>query len=45
MDLFHTIGREIRYAARVLLRTPAFSLIGFLTLALGIDATTAIYTA
>jgi predicted permease len=41
---FDTLKREIRHAARVLLRTPAFSLIAFLTLAIGLGATTAIYT-
>ncbi|MEP6766293.1 MAG: permease prefix domain 1-containing protein, partial [Gemmatimonadaceae bacterium] len=35
---------ELRHSARVLLRTPAFSLIALTTLALGIGATTAIYT-
>lgn len=35
--------REIAHAARVLRRTPAFSLVACLTLALGIGATTAIY--
>jgi putative ABC transport system permease protein len=44
MELRETIGREVRHAARVLLRTPAFSLIAFGTLAVGIGATTAIYT-
>ncbi len=42
--LVETAKREIRHSARVLLRTPAFSLIAFITLALGIGATTAIYT-
>lgn len=43
-ELFETITRETRRAARVLLRTPAFSAIAFATLALGIGAATAIYT-
>jgi putative ABC transport system permease protein len=44
LEFFDTLTREFRHAARVLLRTPAFSLITFLTLAIGIGATTAIYT-
>jgi predicted permease len=44
MELFDTFRREATHAARVLVRTPAFSLIAFITLALGIGATTAIYT-
>jgi putative ABC transport system permease protein len=44
MELFDAINREIRHSARVLLKTPAFSLIAFITLAVGIGATTAIYT-
>ncbi len=44
LDLFETLKRELPHAARVLLRTPSFSLIAFVTLALGIGATTAIYT-
>ncbi|HSA55480.1 MAG TPA: ABC transporter permease [Gemmatimonadaceae bacterium] len=43
-ELFETMTRETRRAARVLLRTPAFSVIAFATLALGIGAATAIYT-
>src|ERR1035437_2863162 len=43
-EFLSTLARELRHAARVLLRTPAFSLIVFITLALGIGATTAIYT-
>jgi putative ABC transport system permease protein len=44
LELWDTVQREVRHAARVLVRTPAFSLIAFVTLALGIGATTAIYT-
>ncbi|HEY4219365.1 MAG TPA: ABC transporter permease [Gemmatimonadaceae bacterium] len=44
IPLFEVITREVRHSARLLLRTPAFSLIAFVTLAIGIGATTAIYT-
>jgi hypothetical protein len=44
MEILDPITRELRHSARVLLRTPAFSLIAFATLAIGIGATTAIYT-
>jgi predicted permease len=44
MTWFDTIGRELRHSTRTLLRTPAFSVIAFVTLATGIGATTAIYT-
>lgn len=43
-ELFDTLRREIPHAARLLGRTPAFSLIAFVTLALGIGAATAIFT-
>jgi predicted permease len=43
-ETIETLRREVRLAARVLVRTPAFSLIAFVTLALGIGATTAIFT-
>jgi len=44
MELWGTIRREVSHAARVLGRTRAFSLIAFITLAVGIGATTAIFT-
>src|SRR5688572_30009351 len=43
-EFFDGIVREIGFAMRVLGRTPTFSLIAFITLALGIGATTAIFT-
>lgn len=42
-EFFSTLIRETRHAAGVLLRQPGFSLIAFITLALGIGATTAMY--
>lgn len=39
-----TLGRELRRAARVLVRDRAFSIVAFLTLAIGLGATTAIFT-
>jgi len=38
------LGRNLRHAARGLLRTPGFTLVVLLTLALGIGGTTAIFT-
>ena len=43
-NLIDALSREARHAGRALLRSPAFSLIAFATLAIGIGATTAIYT-
>ena len=37
------VRREVRHAARALMRAPGFALVAFITLALGIGATTAIY--
>jgi predicted permease len=44
MELLETIGREMRQALRALLRSRGFTFIAILTLALGIGATTAVYT-
>lgn len=43
-EFFATLRRELARSARVLLRTPAFSLMAIATLALGTGAATAIYT-
>lgn len=44
MELRETFARETRRAARTLLRTPSFTIITLVTLALGIGAATAIFT-
>jgi predicted permease len=44
IELFDTLLRETTHAARALLRAPSFSLIAIFTLALGLGATTAIFT-
>src|ERR1051325_11280074 len=44
METLDTLVREIRHAARTLRRAPTFSLMTLVTLALGIGASTAIFT-
>jgi putative ABC transport system permease protein len=43
-NVLRTLGREMRRAARVLRRDRAFTLLAFLTLALGLGASTAIFS-
>ncbi len=42
--LLETIFQELRYASRTLLRNPGFAMTAILTLALGIGASTAVFT-
>ena len=44
MEILDAVRRETRQSLRALLRTPVFTVVAVLTLALGIGATTAIFT-
>src|SRR3989442_348832 len=43
-EFFGAIGKDLRYAAHAFSRTPGFALTAILTMALGIGATTAVFS-
>ena len=45
MNLFETLHQDLRYGARTLLRTPSFTIVSILALALGIGVNVAVFTA